>query len=58
MDGNVSEEYTASVFRSEIILYFLPTRVHHHAKPSKMAQAAMLLVPIREVFQVRILVWT
>lgn len=37
MDGNVSEEYTASVFRAEIILYFLPTIVHVDAKPRKMA---------------------
>jgi len=37
MDGNVSEEYTASVFRAEIILYLLPTKVYHDVKPSKMA---------------------
>ena len=30
-------KYTASVFRTEIILYFLRIRVHHDAKPSKMA---------------------
>jgi hypothetical protein len=37
MDGNVSEQYTASVFRVETILHFLTTRIHRHSKPIKMA---------------------
>ena len=57
MVGNLWEEYIASVFGAEIISYIF--LAEYSMKPNRARWLmAMHLAPIREVFQVQILVWT